>query len=239
MYRQYTPTLKSTIGNDLTGNVDLTFAASGGQGVLQGGSGPRQAGGLHSTQHRNSGCIRFSGSSGTYNLLYLNPRHIKGGNHSHSRGTIGNDLTGCGTFNQIAEHEVSDASGCLSFGRGSSHLGYRNSDNWYNGAVLRFSGSSGFTGSVLEWPALYSQPCHHRSLDHSRGTIGNDLTGRAALIDPEWIACSGVFSVERSGSWKYAGGGGYSAGAIRFSGSSGCATYCTPVQATTATAEAR
>ncbi len=179
--------------------------------------------------------VRFSGSSGTCSLLHLNPRDIKGGNHSHSRGTIGNDLTGFLTV-------TAPYGGWATGGVFSADQKWSSISPGYDDRVGRkaiFSGSSGFTGSVLEWPALYSQPCHLCSLDHSRGTIGNDLTGRAALIDPEWMACSGVFSVERSGSWKYAGGGPYSAGALRFSGSSEYATYCNQLQATTATAEAR
>ena len=111
--------------------------------------------------------VRFSGSSGTCSLLHLKLRDIKGGNHSHSRGTIGNDLTGIIDGDCIgARVNLATTNGVFNVANGKN----RSAEAYSSGAniQIRFSGSSGFTGSVLEWPALYSQPCHLRS--HSLAT---------------------------------------------------------------------
>ena len=139
MYRQYTPTLKSTIGNDLTGTI---------QGGDQNES---HASGVFSFMEKTQSAIstngdsvmfyldkvRFSGSSGTCSLLQLKPRGIKGGNHSHSRGTIGNDLTG------ELEFVATKGSATGVFGNSSNR-----GSVWHDGGgatpkIVRFSGSSG------------------------------------------------------------------------------------------------
>ena len=206
---------RGTIGNSMTGSAvsfamndkDITPQSSG---VFSWGSvSSLKAGG--SWDGSKSKWLDFNGSYGFSGYT------SSAGSHDHSRGTIGNSMTGYfGLLSLVHGDEITAGSGVFSVSRGSySHKMFSNSSNWGSGVNVNFYGSSGFSGYT-------SSAGSH---DHSRGTIGNSMTGSTGgLCWPRDEDRSGVFT-EYFSNRKIPDGVSYANSAVRFNGSYGFSGY--------------
>ena len=123
--------------------------------------------------------VNFYGSSGFSGYT------SSAGSHDHSRGTIGNSMTG--STGGLCWPRDEDRSGV--FTEYFSNRKIPDGVSYANSAV-RFNGSYGFSGYT-------SSAGSH---DHSRGTIGNSMTGYFSIRPNCYDSVSGVFSRTSSSS---------------------------------------